>query len=373
MKKILSSVACSCLFILYACHGHEPANGQNTKTDSSFAIIGKVTGLDTGMIYIFHLQTGKTDSASLDHGFFQFRGKADSVEYCQLRLGEQHKGFFLENGKTAMLIKKDSLHNALISGTPVQDEYNDYQTLYSKPLTDRMSEVDKAYEAASKRKDTRTGDSLEKVFEKLDQEQKQQVVDYTQSHRSSIVSVFEIAEIFPMTSGWVSSTVYTGCWIPLSAPLILADMIQNTIEKTKLTAVGNPAPDFSSNDANGKPVSLASFRGKYVLLDFWASWCGPCRLENPAIVKAYHQFHDKGFDIFGVSLDETRPEWLQAIKKDGLNWTQVSDFKGWQADVVSQYGIKAIPMNFLIDQNGIIVARGLRGDDLRNKLAERLH
>ncbi|HCL84442.1 MAG TPA: alkyl hydroperoxide reductase [Chitinophagaceae bacterium] len=372
MGKLLFAAAAASLFCITSCHSNESSGSPVQKADSSFAIIGKVTGLDTGMIYIFHLQTGKTDSASLDHGFFQFRGKADSVEYCQLRLGEQHKGFFLENGKTAMLIKKDSLQNALISGTPVQDEYNDYQTLYSKPLTDRMSEVDKAYEAASKRKDTRTGDSLEKVFEKLDQEQKQQVVDYTQSHRSSIVSVFEIADIFSydFRLGQLDS-VYRMLDSSVRSTYF-GRTIQNTIEKTKLTAVGNPAPDFSSKDVNGRTVSLASFRGKYVLLDFWASWCGPCRLENPNIVKAYHQFHDKGFDILGVSLDETRPEWLQAIKKDGLNWTQVSDLKGWQAEVVSQYGIKAIPMNFLLDKNGIIIARGLRGNDLGNKLAEQL-
>ncbi len=137
--------------------------------------------------------------------------------------------------------------------------------------------------------------------------------------------------------------------------------IQNTIEKTKLTSVGSPAPDFINNDVNGKPVSLSSFKGNYVLVDFWASWCGPCRRENPAVVKAYHRFHEKGFNIFGVSLDDTRSDWLAAIKKDGLDWTQVSDLKGWDADVVSLYGIKAIPMNFLLDKNGIIVAKGFTG------------
>jgi peroxiredoxin len=141
----------------------------------------------------------------------------------------------------------------------------------------------------------------------------------------------------------------------------------------KFTAIGNTAPDFSCTDANGNTVSLSSFKGKFVLLDFWASWCGPCRRENPSIVKAYHRFHDKGFDIFGVSLDDTKADWLLAIKKDGLVWTQVSDLKGRKAEPAALYGIKAIPMNYLIDQKGIIVASGLRGDELDSKLAGVLH
>ncbi len=110
-----------------------------------------------------------------------------------------------------------------------------------------------------------------------------------------------------------------------------------------------------------------------MLIDFWASWCGPCRRENPNVVSVYHQYHDKGFNILGVSLDDTKSDWLQAIKKDGLNWTQVSGLKGWKEDVADLYGVKAIPMNFLLDKNGIIIAKGLRGDDLAKKLTEILH
>jgi peroxiredoxin len=150
-------------------------------------------------------------------------------------------------------------------------------------------------------------------------------------------------------------------------------MVNNTLKKARLTAIGQPAPDFTSTATDGKEVSLSSFRGRYVLVDFWASWCGPCRRENPAVVKAYHQFHPKGFDILGVSLDNSKTSWEEAIKKDGLNWAQVSDLRGWKNDVASRYGIQGIPMNFLLDKEGRIIAKGLRGEDLTKKLAEVIH
>jgi len=142
------------------------------------------------------------------------------------------------------------------------------------------------------------------------------------------------------------------------------------IAAAKLTSVGAMAPDFTQNDVNGKPVSLKDFRGKYVLVDFWASWCGPCRAENPNVVKAYHKYQDKNFAILGVSLDRpgSKDAWLEAIKADGLLWTQVSDLKFWNNAVVKLYGIQSVPQNFLIDPSGKIVGRNLRGEALNAAL-----
>jgi thiol-disulfide isomerase/thioredoxin len=130
--------------------------------------------------------------------------------------------------------------------------------------------------------------------------------------------------------------------------------------------------DFTQNDTLGKPVSLSSYKGKYVLVDFWASWCGPCRMENPNVVKAFHQYKDKGFTVLGVALErpDAHEKWMKAIHADQLAWTQVSDFKYFDNEAAKLYGIRAIPQNLLLDPQGRIIGKNLRGEALEEKLAE---
>jgi peroxiredoxin len=380
MKKVLiPGIICSALFFI-SCHSSESGKEHHVRKFDSFAIIGKITGQDSGTVYIQHRQSSneKTDSALLDHGYFTFKGRADSVEYCLLGIAENgepryHKGFFLQNGKISMLIKKDSLADALISGTPVQDEFNNYESTVKGKTGARSAELDKKYTVARLKKDKKTMDSLEKEYDALDSEQKKLVIDYVKAHPASYISAFELYRNFSYNP---DANQLEGLYNGLDATIQSAwfgKKVNDILKKAKLTAVGETAPDFTSTDAQGKPIRLSSFKGRYVLVDFWASWCGPCRRENPAVVKAYEQFHPKGFDILGVSLDDSKADWLEAIQKDGLHWAQVSDLKGWKNDVASEYGIQGIPMNFLLDKDGKIIAKGLRGEDLAKKLQEVLH
>jgi peroxiredoxin len=142
------------------------------------------------------------------------------------------------------------------------------------------------------------------------------------------------------------------------------------VEVAKRLALGSPAPEITMKDTAGNVFSLSSLRGKVVLIDFWASWCGPCRMENPNMVKLYQHYKDYGFDILGVSLDRNRANWIRAIEKDGLVWHHVSDVSGWQSSAGAAYGVQAIPFTVLVDRNGNIIAKGLRGQDLEKKLRE---
>lgn len=175
------------------------------------------------------------------------------------------------------------------------------------------------------------------------------------------------ADITTLTDG--ASKKFPGNTGLLTLKKNLADAAEEAKPKP-YALTGKPAPDLHMQDLNGKPVSISSFKGKYVLIDFWASWCGPCRQENPNVVAAYNQFKDKNFTILGVSLDDDKAAWKAAVQKDGLVWNHMSDLKQWQSEAVTTYNFTGIPFNVLVDPNGVIIADNLRGPALEAKLAE---
>ena len=146
--------------------------------------------------------------------------------------------------------------------------------------------------------------------------------------------------------------------------------LDGIIKQLENVQIGKIAPEFSLPDTAGVSVSLSDFRGKYVLLDFWASWCPPCRRENPNVVKAFQEYEDKNFTIIGISLDNNKDKWMKAIADDNLTWTHVSDLKYWDSEIPALYGVRGIPANILLDPNGVIIARNITGEDLHKTLQE---
>lgn len=373
MNKLIIALSFIALALLYSCNGNESVKTVHIEKYDSFHIIGKLTGEDTGIIFIHFLQKGVKDSSKLDHGYFTFKGKSDTAEACFLVFENRYKEFFLENGKLSILFKKDSLDKALISGTPLQDEFTNYQQSVENQLGPRWALLDKSYETAKKSENLNAMDSLSKIYDNLNKEEKSIAVAYIKSHPGSSVSVYLLHRNFSYNPDPDQLDSLYNNLTPSMQASFYGKAIFKNISISKLTRIGNHAPDFSSNDVKGQAIKLNSFKGKYLMIDFWASWCNPCRQETPYLIKAYQKFHDKGFEILSVSLDDSKEKWLEAIQKDKMNWIHVSDLKGGKNDVSQLYGVRLIPMYYLLDKNGIIIAKGFNGDELEGKLTEVLH
>jgi peroxiredoxin len=242
----------------------------------------------------------------------------------------------------------------------------------TKVFDDKERALDSVYESAEGNKTI--GDSLTKVADSLQASRTAFINRYIKANPASFVSAMEIEQLYsynPDVKAFDSAYSALDTTIKQS---YVGHKIAEMLATDKKTDIGQVAPDFTLSDVDGKPVTLSAYaKGNVVLVDFWASWCGPCRGENPNVVKAFKAFHDKGFTVLGVSLDDQKGAWVKAIQDDHLDWGQVSDLKGWSSSVAALYGIRGIPMNFLLDRDGKILAKGLRGDALDKQLADLFH
>lgn len=351
-----------------------------------FTLHGKVAKLNApALALIRYTEDGKvvTDSTVLKEGVFTFKGSISHPVKASLTL--LHEGrtsvrsgnadalsIYLEEG-IVKVSSLDSLKNATVAASSVNRESQLLKAAL-KESSDRANLLLNSFYALPKEKqqDKAINDSVSKLFTEIDKQQSEIKKAFILAHPDSWVSL----ETLKTVSGFYPD--YNDV-----APLYNA--LSNTLkqsfdglayagklDKIKLTAVGAVAPEFVQNDVKGNPVALSSFKGKYVLVDFWASWCGPCRAENPNVVKTYNEYKDKNFTVLGVSLDQPngKEKWLKAIEDDHLTWTHVSDLQFWNNAAAKAYGIVAIPQNFLIDPSGKIVAKNLRAEGLKNKLSE---
>jgi peroxiredoxin len=272
----------------------------------------------------------------------------------------------VQNANLQFTAKADSFAAASVKGSPAQDDLNVFSQ-QTKDVDAAMSALGKLY---TETKDKAVKDSLNKVYDQYDSVIQSYVPGFVNAHPHSYASAYIISRtllINPKVE--VLELVYNSLDSIVKVSKF-GKVVVDVLGAAHKTAVGQVAPDFTMNDRDGKPVALSSLRGKYIFLDFWASWCGPCRRENPNIVEAYAKFHSAKFDILGVSLDSEKDNWEMAIKKDKLTWQHVSDLKGWGNAAAKMYGIRAIPANLLLDKEGKILARNLYGSDLEKKLKE---
>lgn len=255
------------------------------------------------------------------------------------------------------------------AGSPTHSIYQNFMGA----LNPKMEAYFKSLQAVQVEKNQAIKDSIAQVGEKQSSDLINTYIALSKANSQSAVTtffLFQFANIFPAVKDELGNFYEALGGDAKKGPF--ADVINKTLASAGFGKIGSVMPEFKQNDVNGKLVSLNSFRGKYVLVDFWASWCGPCRAENPNVVKAYNQYKDKNFTILSVSLDQDKAKWLEAIKKDGLNWTHVSDLKYWNNAVAVQFGIQSIPASFILDPNGKIIAKDLRGDALDSFLKSNL-
>jgi len=341
--------------------------------NSHFVINGQMGGHDDEKVYLAKYVNNDfllTDSALLNKGKFLFVGNQETPELFYILNSKKtsFKGFFLENGEINVTGHPDSLWNAKVSGSISQDEYDRFYSDLEEIRT-KLSLSNIKMDSVRKSNNKELFEIYKRTFDSVRMSYFKFMSDYIDAHPGSSVSIEIIMDNYPSLSPERLES-----WINRLEPSLKeterVTMLFHILETMKKVAIGQPAQDFIQNDTTGEPIKLSSFYGKYLLLDFWASWCGPCRDENPNLVAVYKRFHNTGFNIVGISLDEDREKWLAAIKDDNLTWTQISDLKGAKNEAAHLYGVVVIPDNFLLDKDGKIIARRLRGEKLTNKLEE---
>ncbi|QLG46991.1 TlpA disulfide reductase family protein [Costertonia aggregata] len=368
MKKIIASVIV--VLTLVAC---------NSNPDG-FTINATITGeLEDGTkVYLKKPdesgQPMDLDTTTVEKGRFSFNGTADvpEMQYVFIDKVEGYIPVIIEKGNIEITAQKDSLAFAKREGSLQNEVFDDYMG-DSRELSQKAMTINDDMRKANASGNKDVMKSLQEEYSELQEEFKNFEIDYIKNHPDALISVLLVnkalrSKALPEEE---VSELYDGLSEEMKQTAV-AKEVNEILTKNKATNIGAKAPNFTAPTPSGEEIALNEVMGKATIIDFWAAWCKPCRAENPNIVNIYNKYHEKGLNIIGVSLDRTAEAWKKAIEEDGLEWNHVSHVEYFNDPIAKLYNVQAIPAAFILDENGVIVAKNLRGQELEGKIAEML-